>query len=84
MIAAKIAIVPLWIWAISSIVAPEATPFANVGFWLGAVTLGAHVVECVVMKKTFERAGGSLGSHIAQTLVFGFGHWLPLWKAQKG
>ncbi len=83
MIAAKIAIVPLWIWAVAAVVAPEITPLAAVGAWVGAATLGAHVVECFVMKKAFERAGGSMGGHIAQTLVFGFGHWLPLWKAQK-
>lgn len=84
MLAAKTAIIPLWVWAIASLAVPESTPLAHVGVWIGGVTLAAHVVECVVMKKTFEKAGGSMGSHIAQTMVFGFGHWLPLWKAQRG
>ena len=44
-------------------------------FWL---TLGAHVVEFFVKRPVMEQAGGSLGAHFVQTLIYGFFHWKPL------
>ena len=48
-------------------------------FWLMLI---AHVVEFVIKKSVMEKAGGSLGQHFAQTLLFGMFHWKPLEEAQ--
>jgi hypothetical protein len=44
-------------------------------FWL---TLLAHVAEFVVKRPLFERAGGSMGHHFVQTLIYGLFHWKPI------
>jgi hypothetical protein len=44
-------------------------------FWL---TLAAHVVEFLVKRPLFERAGGSMGHHFVQTLIYGLFHWKPI------
>lgn len=48
-------------------------------FWL---TLLAHVVEFFVNRSVFERAGGSLGHHFVQTLIYGLLHWQPIKQRQ--
>ena len=43
--------------------------------WL---TLAAHLAEFVVKRPLFERAGGSMGHHFLQTMIYGLFHWKPL------
>ena len=47
----------------------------NIAFWL---TLAAHLAEFFVKRPVFERAGGSMGHHFVQTLIYGLFHWKPL------
>lgn len=47
-------------------------------FWL---TLIAHVVEFFVKRSVMEAAGGSMGHHFVQTLIYGLFHWKPLEEA---
>jgi hypothetical protein len=47
----------------------------HVAFW---GTLAAHLVEFVVKRPVMEAAGGSLGHHFVQTLIYGLFHWKPL------
>jgi len=49
-------------------------------FWLMLVV---HVGEFIVVRDVFEKAGGSLGHHFVQTLLFGLFHWRPLKEAQE-
>jgi len=49
-------------------------------FWLMFI---AHIAEFVIKKSVMEKAGGSLGQHFVQTLVFGMFHWKPLEEAQS-
>ena len=48
-------------------------------FWLMVV---AHLVEFVLKKGVMQKAGGSLGHHFVQTMLYGFFHWKPLEEAQ--
>jgi hypothetical protein len=48
---------------------------ATFGFWGIALV---HVVEFFVKRSVMERAGGSLGQHFLQTLIYGLFHWKPL------
>ena len=47
----------------------------NLVVWL---TLAAHVAEFVVKRPLFRRAGGSMGHHFVQTLIYGLFHWKPI------
>jgi hypothetical protein len=47
----------------------------HVAFWL---TLVAHLAEFVVKRPVMEAAGGSMGHHFVQTLIYGLFHWKPL------
>jgi len=41
-----------------------------------------HVVEFFVKKGVLEKAGGSMGQHFLQTLIYGLFHWKPLEEQQ--
>lgn len=47
----------------------------HLAVWL---TLAAHIVEFVVKRPVFEKAGGSMGYHFLQTLIYGLFHWKPI------
>ena len=51
----------------------------HVAFW---ATLAAHVAEFFVKRSVMEAAGGSMGHHFVQTLIYGLFHWKPLEDAQ--
>lgn len=53
-----------------------------VGHLLLWLTLAAHVVEFFVKKSVMEQAGGSMGGHFLQTLIYGLFHWKPLEEKQ--
>jgi len=67
----------VWIGSLSAIFLGSGWMVAagHLVFWL---TLGAHVVEFVMNRPLFERAGGSLGHHFVQTLIYGLFHWMPI------
>ena len=44
-------------------------------FWL---TLLAHLVEFFMNRALFEKAGGSMGNHFVQTMIYGLFHWRPI------
>lgn len=48
---------------------------ATWGFWGMALV---HVAEFFVKKSVMEKAGGSMGHHFLQTLIYGLFHWKPL------
>ena len=41
-------------------------------------TLAVHVVEFLVKRPVMAAAGGSMGHHFVQTLIYGLFHWKPL------
>jgi hypothetical protein len=47
----------------------------HVAVWL---TLGAHIIEFVVHRSLFERAGGSMTHHFVQTAIYGLFYWTPI------
>jgi hypothetical protein len=51
---------------------------ATGGQWALGLTFLAHVVEFVVHRKLFERAGGSMGHHFVQTMIYGLFHCTPI------
>jgi hypothetical protein len=41
-------------------------------------------VEFFVKKNVLEQAGGPMGGHFLQTLIYGLFHWKPLEEQQAG
>jgi uncharacterized protein YhhL (DUF1145 family) len=51
------------------------------GFWALVVI---HTIEFFVKKSVLEKAGGSMGQHYVQVLIYGLFHWKPLEEQQAG
>ena len=51
---------------------------ASIGKFVFGITLLAHVVEFVLKRSVFERAGGSMGHHFVQTMIYGLFHGKPI------
>lgn len=66
----KAVVVALWIACIACFFLPESTVtlLGQRLFW-GLVIV--HAIECVVFLPKLRRAGGSLGNHLVQTMIFG-------------
>ncbi|MAE94223.1 MAG: hypothetical protein CL910_06140 [Deltaproteobacteria bacterium] len=67
----------IWLGATAAIVwgSGWVSTTGHVVFW---GTLAAHVVEFVIKRPVMEAAGGSMGHHFVQTLIYGLFHWKPL------
>ena len=53
---------------------------ATAGQWAFGLTFVAHLVEFLMNRSLFERAGESMSHHFAQTMIYGFFHWAPIKK----
>ena len=42
-----------------------------------------HLLECVVVLRWLKEFDGPLSMHLGHTFLFGFLHWLPLYRAQQ-
>ena len=51
---------------------------ATAGHFVFWTTLVAHVAEFALKRSVFVRAGGSMGHHFVQTLIYGLFHWKPI------
>ena len=54
---------------------------------IGRLTFGllviAHLAEFFVKRDVFVRAGGSMGHHFVQTMIYGLFHWRPIEEQLK-
>jgi len=76
----KPALVILWLACAAAFVLP-ASAWTVAGERLFFALLVVHGVECVAFLPRLRAAGGSLGQHVAQTLLFGFLHLRGVPKA---
>lgn len=67
----------IWIGAAAAIVFGSGW-VATVGQWAFGLTFVAHIVEFVMNRSLFRRAGGSMLHHFVQTLIYGLFHWTPI------
>ncbi len=72
----------IWIGSAAAIVFESGwiSTAGHLAFWL---TLAAHLAEFFVKRPLFERAGGSIGHHFLQTLIYGLFHWKPLEESES-
>lgn len=67
----------IWIGGAAAILLGSGWVYAA-GHFLFWLTLVAHLAEFLVKRPVFEKAGGSMGHHFVQTLIYGLFHWKPL------
>jgi len=53
---------------------------ATVGQWTFGLMFVVHIIEFIMQRSLFQRAGGSTLEHFVQTLIYGFMHWAPIKK----
>jgi len=74
-----------WILYVGCVLALFWAPawLAEIAGWLLGGILAIHVIEFFLKREVMEKAGGSMGGHFLQTLLYGFFHWKPLEDEQK-
>lgn len=73
---ARTGLVAFWIIAFASFfIESDASAIFRLAFW---AVLAIHVVEFLAFSSLFRSSRGSLASHFARTLVFGFLHILEV------
>ena len=75
----------VWILYIAAVLAMLFTDggLATAGRWILIILAVAHFAEFIVKRDVMKRAGGSMGNHFVQTMIYGFLHWKPLEDAQN-
>ena len=56
-------------------------PGTQIAHWIGwffLALLAVHLGEFFLKRNVMQAAGGSMGNHFFQTMLFGFMHWKPL------
>ena len=70
----RTAVAGVWIACLAIMLFAPGTQAALAARAVFCIMAVAHIVECVVFLPRLRRAGGSLGGHLLQTLVFGVFH----------
>ncbi len=77
----RIALLVIWLLALSAVVLPGTALMFTVGRWLFWALLGVHALECVVFFARLRKAPGSLAGHLFNTMLFGIVHVRTLPRA---
>jgi len=56
------------------------SPYSETLIMVVAILAVVHGIEIAMLKKRLQALPGSGAAHVVQTLLFGFLHWLPLFK----
>lgn len=67
----------LWIGSLAAMLLGSGW-VATAGKWAFGLTFLVHVVEFIVYRSLFQRAGGSMLQHFVQTMIYGLFHWTPI------
>lgn len=72
-----------WITFAANVVLPLGETIGSTVHWIGVVLIVVHALEYIVVRNKLNAmdAGGTHG--LIQTLLFGFGYWLPLLQSAK-
>jgi uncharacterized protein YhhL (DUF1145 family) len=79
----KQSVLVLWVAVIAGSVLASGI-LATISQVVFALLFVAHLAEFFVKKEVLTKAGGSMGNHFVQTLIYGMFHWQPLEDAQNG
>lgn len=70
----KAVVIGLWVACLVSFLLPEGSFWATYGPRLFVALVLAHALECLLFLPRLRRAGGSLGHHLVQTMLYGIVH----------
>jgi hypothetical protein len=70
----------IWLGAAAAIILGTGW-VATAGQFIFWGTLAAHAAEFVIKRPVMQAAGGSMGHHFLQTMIYGLFHWKPLEEA---
>ena len=71
----KVVVLAVWLWGLASFVTPGSVPAPDIGKLVFLGLLAVHVGEAFAFGKSMvTEAGGTLGRHVGQLLVFGYLH----------
>ncbi|MFP6640015.1 MAG: hypothetical protein VCC04_07210 [Myxococcota bacterium] len=75
----------VWILYIGCVLAILFTSnwIATAGAWVLGIIAVAHLVEFFVKRDVLVKAGGSMGHHFVQTMIYGLLYWKPLEEQQN-
>jgi uncharacterized protein YhhL (DUF1145 family) len=82
--ALKLGCLVLYAAALAALAGWIPPPVAGIVEALAAVFVAIHVVELPFVWKALRAAPGALAGHVAQCLLFGVLHSLPLLRARRG
>ena len=75
----KFALLAFWLAWVLSLLSLIGPPNGQTILWIGGLLLLVHFLEYLFVKsRVAERDNGNTG--FIQTMLFGFGHWLPVLK----
>lgn len=75
----KVVVLAVWFWGLASFMTPGSVPVPDVGRLVFLGLLAVHVAEAFGFGKSLvEEAGGPLGNHVGQLLVFGYLHVMSI------
>jgi hypothetical protein len=69
----------IWIGSLAAMIFGSGW-IATVGQWAFGLTFVAHLIEFFLNRPLFVKAGGSMGHHFVQTMIYGFFHWTSIKK----
>jgi len=74
----------LWVLAILALLSLSPLPadYQFYAFTLAGVVLLVHFIEFFAMKAKFKKQSG-LAMNFVQTMLWGFGYWLPIFQRSK-
>ena len=78
----KASLIIFWLVAILTIAKLINLPYSDEVLIVAVVLIIAHIAEYVALPLTLFK-GKEIKISFIQTLLFGFGHWLPLLQANK-
>lgn len=70
----KATLIGLWVACLVSFLLPAGSFWASWGPRVFMALVIAHALECALFLPRLRRAGGSLGHHLVQTMLFGIIH----------
>lgn len=64
--------------ALLSLIAPFLSEYRRILWIIAALLVAVHAGEYVALKDKMASADPEQSNHLIKTLLFGYGHWLPL------
>lgn len=79
----KVGAIGFYVVTLASLFLGSLAAYSTVLLYITAALAVAHIGEYVLLNKRITKLPGSKSGHFINTLLYGFIHWLPLFKEHK-